>query len=72
MKAWKFLNDPADCKWLRETALKELVIPHFESFEFTGNEDCPEDIALYEMREPLVSDHPFMRLKWYGDINEYL
>lgn len=55
----QFLNDPSDCDWLRDTALKGCPLPSgyvFNSFVIYGNEDCPERVDLYESADPLYTD----------------
>ncbi len=59
----KFLNEPADCQWLRETALKDAnlnngPVPAFKSFCLFGNEDCPKEILLYATAHASVNDRP--------------
>jgi len=53
----QFLNDPEDCQWLRDTALRGVQgIKPFQSFILYGNEDCPERLDLYASQDPLYSD----------------
>ena len=54
----QFLNTPADCAWLRETALRGHTLPAFQSFTIRGNEDCPECVTLYASIDPLYSEMP--------------
>jgi len=58
-----FLNDPSDCQWLLETALRSRnlnnAVPFaFQSFCLFGNEDCPTEILIYRDMHPNVSDVP--------------
>ncbi len=59
-----FLNEPDDCKWLRETHLAAKncnnanPIPDFQSFCMFGNEDCPREILLYRSRHATIGDKP--------------
>ncbi len=53
-----FLNGADDVQWLRDTHLKGLDLPAFAAFAFSGNEDCPERLALYREKDPLLTDEP--------------
>lgn len=60
----QFLNDPEDCQWLREGALKGIADETpFQSFVLYGNEDSPGMVDLYESNDPLYSD-PFVRVNF--------
>jgi len=53
---------PDDCQWLRETALRGYDgIPAFASFTISGHEDCPLEIVLYAIAEPLITTSPIAR-----------
>lgn len=54
----QFFNVPSDCAWLRETALKHLETPPFQSFTLYGNVDSPARIDLYAKFRPNHDDHP--------------
>ena len=55
----QLLNEPDDCKWLREGHLKHYPnLPPFCSFVIEGNEDSPTRIELYSQRQPLFTDIP--------------
>lgn len=73
------INSPEDVRWLRETHLaapnlhnlKPADLPTFESALLTGNEDCPDAIALYADREPLFHDSPVMVLELHDVTRTY-
>ena len=51
-----------DCTWLVETALRGYeAVPDFQSFTIAGNEDCPLEIYLYAVAQPLYTDEPVAR-----------
>ena len=59
----QFYNELEDCAWLRETHLgpkytNQNLVPKFESFALSGNEDCPEQIELYSEIDPLITETP--------------
>jgi hypothetical protein len=68
----QFLNSPEDCKWIRETALRGLVLPPFASFLMAGNEDCPSHVTLYTSANPDHDEKPAARLVYCAELNEYL
>lgn len=68
----QFLNSPEDCKWIRETALKELVLPPFRSFLMAGNEDCPSHVTLYSSQNPAHNERPVARFVYCAELDEYL
>jgi hypothetical protein len=54
-----FMNEPEDCRWLRETHLAGCAdVPEFQSFLLHGNEDCPDKLELYALREPHYRTKP--------------
>lgn len=53
-----FLCGKADCKWLRETHLKGLELPEFQSCDLHGNEDCPTKLILFRSIMPLYTAVP--------------
>jgi len=53
-----FCDDPEDVRWLRETHLRGLDAPEFQSFVMTGNEDAPEKVVLYAQPDPNIFDVP--------------
>lgn len=58
-----FMNDPDDCAWLRETALRGVPLPEkytgFRSFVLQGNEDAPYAVNLYTAKDPNHTDDFF-------------
>lgn len=57
----QFLNSKEDCKWLRETHLKDKNLNNelpfeIKSFVIYGNEDCPDRILIYPTINPTVTD----------------
>jgi hypothetical protein len=66
----QFLNDPADIEWLNSTALKGVTLPtifkDFQSFEIIGNEDSPEEVKLYQDKDPLYTD-TYYRVQFIRD-----
>lgn len=54
----RFYTGPDDCTWIRETALKGIVLPDFQSFELRGNEDCPTVVSLHLQSMPTYTDRP--------------
>jgi hypothetical protein len=56
----QFLNDREDVAWLRSTALRRLDPPVFASFEIDGNEDCPDNVAIYAQVMPTVFEKPLV------------
>lgn len=57
----RFYNEPDDCTWLRETALRGYTVPDFQSFTLQGHEDCPLFIELYEDVNPMIDTEPVAR-----------
>lgn len=58
----QLLNDNEDLAWLLDTHLKDVGdTPVFRSAIVFGNEDCPQEIALYSSHMPLVSEFPIAR-----------
>jgi hypothetical protein len=59
----QFLNEPAECAWLRQTVIKDIALPApwhtFKSFVLYGNEDSPNAVDLYLSRDPLYRDDFF-------------
>lgn len=53
-----FLSGPVNCLWLRETHLRHLSLPEFDSAVLYGNEDCPERVELYSLESPTIHDTP--------------
>ncbi len=53
-----FLCGKADCTWLRETHLKGLELPEFQSCDLHGNEDCPTKLILFKSIMPLYTAAP--------------
>lgn len=52
-----FINSDEDMTWLRDVHLPNL--PHsYKSAVIFGNEDYPDQIEVYEKRDPEVSDRP--------------
>lgn len=57
----QFVNTPEDRRWLLDTALRGYEVPAFGSAIFTGNDDCPLTIDLYDATDPTVDDLPIAR-----------
>jgi hypothetical protein len=54
----QFLNDPEDCTWLQETALRGYDVPAFRSFILDGNEDMPQRVRLFADVDPRYDADP--------------
>jgi hypothetical protein len=59
-----FLNEPSDCQWLRETHLADRNLNNalpfeFKSFCLFGNEDCPNEILIYQTAHASIYDKPW-------------
>ncbi len=58
-----FLSGKADLAWLFSTHMKEATLEvqaRTQSFVLYGNEDCPSKIELYDKRNPLYDELPFI------------
>lgn len=59
---FKFLNEPSDVQWLKETHLKGREgVPPFRSFVLFGNEDAPQVLHLFSSQDPNYND-PYCRV----------
>lgn len=54
----QFLNEIADCVWLRDVHLGGRTDYKFSSFVLYGNEDAPTKVDLYVNTDPLITDEP--------------
>lgn len=58
-----FMNEPDDCQWLRDTALRGVTLPSaytgFQAFVLQGNEDAPHAVNLYRAQNPDHDDNYF-------------
>lgn len=54
------LNTPTDLVWLKDTALKGVVLPErwaaFKAAVLHGSEDAPASLDLFVTANPLVTD----------------
>lgn len=51
-----FMNDEAECAWLRETHLKHVdPMPAFTSFVLHGQEAHPVQLDLYSQNDPFYN-----------------
>lgn len=72
-----FYCDAKDRTWLKETHLKDYVallphkMPSFLSFILIGNEDCPDEILLYESVMPLATSKPIAKFAYKKSLDRY-
>lgn len=58
-----FLNEPDNCQWLRDTALRGVSgIRPFRSFVLYGNEDAPDRLDLYAAEQPNYIGDAYQRV----------
>lgn len=62
----KFFNKEDDIAWLFSTHLKMLMPrPYWvKSFTMLGNEDCPEEVALFNKFNPEWDEKPLFNIEF--------
>ena len=65
-----FINTSENIQWLKDTALRGVILPaewaDFQSAGIQGNEDSPHAVNLYKARVPLFTDDYF-RVRFDND-----
>lgn len=76
-KKENFYNDTASIQWVRTTHLVDTPAEDedFRSFVLVGSEDSPDEIRLYQKKQPLVTDRYYcLKFKdgefWYGELKK--
>lgn len=60
---FEFMNEPEDVQWLKDTALKGIILPskyaNFKSYVLQGRENAPYAVNMYLSIDPYHSDDYF-------------